>query len=86
MKSTSRFENFLEKCIEIGIKQITPIVCERTENKKFNKIRLTKIMVSALKQSYRFELPILNDPRSYRGWSKIAKLFKGHDFGSSNNS
>lgn len=71
LKSTSRFENFLEKCIEIGIKQITPIVCERTENKKFNKIRLTKIMVSALKQSYRFELPILNDPVNFKVFCKI---------------
>ena len=71
LKSTSRFENFLEKCIEIGIKQITPIVCERTENKKFNKIRLTKIMVSAMKQSYRFELPILNDPVNFKVFCKI---------------
>ena len=71
LKSTSRFENFLEKSIEIGIKKITPIVCERTENKKFNKIRLTKIMVSALKQSYRFELPILNDPVNFKIFCKI---------------
>ncbi len=71
LKSASRFENFLEKCIELGIKEITPIVCERTENKKFNKTRLNKIMVSALKQSYRFELPILNDPVNFNFFCKI---------------
>jgi len=71
LKSASRFENFLEKCIELGIKEITPIVCERTENKKFNKTRLYKIMVSALKQSYRFELPILNDPVNFKVFCKI---------------
>ena len=71
LKSTSRFENFLEKCTEIGINEITPIVCQRTENKKFNKIRLIKIMVSAMKQSYRFQLPILNDPVNFKVFCKI---------------
>ena len=34
LKNTSRFEWFLEKATEIGVSEIIPLVCERTEKQK----------------------------------------------------
>ncbi len=60
-KSTDRFEWFLEKSTEIGIGSITPILCDRAERSVIKKNRLEKILVSAMKQSLRLWLPVLND-------------------------
>src|SRR5215471_9168051 len=35
VKNTSRFEWFLEKATEIGVNEIIPLICERTEKEKF---------------------------------------------------
>ena len=60
LKSNDRFEWFLEKASEIGISEITPIICERSERKFLNENRLQKVLVSAMKQSLKSHLPILN--------------------------
>ena len=60
LKSTPRFENFLEKVTEIGVKEITPIICHRTIKKNINYNRCTRILASAIKQSFKFKLPTLN--------------------------
>ena len=54
-------EWFLEKSSEIGIDQITPVLCERSERRVIKKNRLDKILISALKQSQGVYLPILNE-------------------------
>lgn len=59
-KNIDRFEWFLEKATEIGISEITPLLCEHSERKTLNHERLQKIVVAALKQSQRAYLPILN--------------------------
>ena len=59
-KNINRLEWFLEKVTEIGIHQITPLVCDHSERKIIKKERLDKIIVSALKQSKQFYKPILN--------------------------
>ena len=59
-KSNERFEWFLEKASEIGISEITPIICERSERKFINEKRLNKVLVSAMKQSIKAHHPILN--------------------------
>lgn len=59
-KNINRFEWFLEKATEIGIHQITPILCEHSERKTIKLERLNKIIISALKQSQQFYLPKLN--------------------------
>ncbi len=56
-KSTDRFEWFLEKATEIGVNEITPIICERSERKKVKHERSEKIVQSAMKQSLRTFLP-----------------------------
>jgi 16S rRNA (uracil1498-N3)-methyltransferase len=59
-KINDRFEWFLEKATEIGIDQITPILCERSERKTIKMERLERIIQSATKQSLQAFLPRLN--------------------------
>lgn len=61
-KNMERFEWFLEKATEIGITEITPLICHRTERKQIKKERLERILVSAMKQSLKAFKPILNAP------------------------
>jgi len=65
-KSTSRFEWFLEKSIEIGIGKITPLVCENSERKTINYNRLNKIIIAACKQSLTMHIPKINKLTSFK--------------------
>ena len=60
IKSSSRMEWFIEKATELGVNEITPIICFNTERKSLNLDRCQKIMISAVKQSKRFFIPKLN--------------------------
>lgn len=59
-KNIDRFEWFLEKATEIGVDEITPILCEHSERKVIKDERLNKIIIAAMKQSQRAYLPKLN--------------------------
>lgn len=61
-KNIDRFEWFLEKATEIGVSQITPIICERSERKVVKLERLKRIILNAAKQSLKYHLPKLNEP------------------------
>jgi 16S rRNA (uracil1498-N3)-methyltransferase len=61
-KLNDRFEWLLEKATEIGITQITPIICNHSERKRIKPERYEKIIQSAAKQSLKCHFPILNDP------------------------
>lgn len=58
-KNIDRFEWFLEKCTEIGIDEITPLLSEHSERKVVKPERLEKILVAAMKQSLKAYLPEL---------------------------
>ena len=60
-KMNDRYEWFLEKATEIGVNEITPIICERSERKVIKSERMQKVIQSAMKQSLRAHLPQLND-------------------------
>jgi len=62
-KMNDRFEWFLEKATEIGIDEVTPVICEHSERKQVKTERLEKVILSAMKQSLKFKLPILNEPK-----------------------
>ena len=64
-KNISRFEWFLEKATEIGIDEITPIICNRSERKKLNIQRCNRILISSIKQSLKFYKPKLNAPSNF---------------------
>lgn len=59
-KNMDRLEWFVEKATEIGVHQITPIVCQQNERKRVKIERLQKIGISAMKQSLGAFLPIIN--------------------------
>ena len=65
-KNIDRIEWFLEKATEIGIQEITPLICDHSERKDVKIERLEKIMVSAMKQSLKAYLPTLNPPKSFK--------------------
>lgn len=64
-KMNERFEWFLEKSTEIGINEITPIICEHSERKVLKLERMNKILVAAMKQSKQAYLPKLNTAVSF---------------------
>jgi len=62
VKNASRFEWFLEKATEIGVTEIIPLLCERTERQHFRYDRMKGILVSAMLQSQQTWLPVLHEP------------------------
>lgn len=60
-KQMDRLEWFVEKATEIGITEITLIECQNSERSKIKTDRLIKKAISAMKQSHRLFLPIIND-------------------------
>lgn len=65
VKNSSRFEWFLEKATEIGVSEIIPLICERTEKEKFRYDRMKGICVSAMLQSQQCWLPVLHQPIAF---------------------
>lgn len=60
-KNIDRFEWFLEKATELGIEEITPLLCEHSERRSVKEERCKKILLSAMKQSEQAWLPVLNE-------------------------
>ena len=69
-KSNNRFEWFLEKATEIGVDQITPLICDRSERKYVNIDRMQKIILSAAKQSLKSKLPKLKEAILFQDFIK----------------
>ncbi|GGG09822.1 ribosomal RNA small subunit methyltransferase E [Dokdonia pacifica] len=69
-KLNDRFEWFLEKSTEIGITEITPIICDHSERKQIKEERFNKILQSAMKQSLQVHLPILHPAISFKDFIK----------------
>ncbi|SOC80296.1 16S rRNA (uracil1498-N3)-methyltransferase [Salinimicrobium sediminis] len=61
-KMNDRYEWFLEKATEIGIQEITPVICDHSERKVVKTERFQRVIQSALKQSLHSRMPILNEP------------------------
>ncbi len=72
-KNIDRFEWFLEKAVELGVWEITPIHTAFGERSKLNFERLEKIIVSALKQSLRLYKPTLHP------WKKFHDILNSND-------
>ena len=62
LKNNDRLEWFIEKAVELGIDEITPLICTRTEKPGIKRDRLEGLIISAMKQSVKTYLPVLNDP------------------------
>ncbi|MDZ4792695.1 MAG: RsmE family RNA methyltransferase [Bacteroidota bacterium] len=66
IKNANRFEWFLEKATEIGVSEIIPLICERTEKEKFRQDRMQGIVISAMLQSQQCWLPLLQEPQQFK--------------------
>ena len=69
-KMNDRYEWFLEKATEIGVHEITPIICDRSERKVINQERFEKILLTAMKQANMLFLPKLNAAKTFKEFIK----------------
>ncbi len=69
-KNNDRIEWFLEKATEIGISEITPIICKNSERKTIKIDRMNRIVESAMKQSYKAYHPIINEAIKFSDFIK----------------
>jgi 16S rRNA (uracil1498-N3)-methyltransferase len=65
LKNANRLEWLLEKVTEIGVTEIIPLICERTEKQHFRQDRMQHILVSAMLQSQQVWLPVLSMPAPF---------------------
>ncbi len=79
IKNPSRFEWFLEKATEIGVTEIIPLLCERTEKERFRYDRMKGICISAMLQSQQCWLPVLHEPTQFENM-EVWKLENGSNF------
>lgn len=77
-KNIERTEWFLEKATEIGIDEISLIICQRSERKEAKAERLNKIITAAIKQSLKAYHPVLNEPKVLS--ELLAMPFDGQKF------
>ena len=77
-KMNDRYEWFLEKATEIGVDEITPIICDHSERKVIKTERFDKILISAMKQSNQMYLPVLNEPIKLNDF--LSKEISGQKF------
>lgn len=67
-KNQDRFEWFLEKTTEMGIDEITPLICSRSERKDIKIERSEKVIIAAMKQSIIAKKPIINSPVPFKSF------------------
>jgi 16S rRNA (uracil1498-N3)-methyltransferase len=65
IKNPERLEWFVEKSVEIGIDEITPLICRNTEKPGIKIDRLNNIIISAMKQSVKAFMPLLNESMNF---------------------
>lgn len=66
LKNHERFEWFIEKSVEIGVDEITPLICSNTEKPGIKPERINSLIVSAMKQSLKTRLTILNESCNFQ--------------------
>jgi 16S rRNA (uracil1498-N3)-methyltransferase len=64
-KNPDRLEWFVEKATELGIDKITFLRTEHTEKVFLKKERLSKVAISAMKQSLKATLPVISDLQNF---------------------
>ncbi|RYY32071.1 MAG: 16S rRNA (uracil(1498)-N(3))-methyltransferase [Sphingobacteriaceae bacterium] len=77
-KNIERLEWFLEKATEIGIDEVSLIICQRSERKEARTDRLNRIITSAVKQSIKAYHPVLNEAVSFNKF--ISSVSEGQKF------
>ena len=65
LKNGSRFEWFVEKAAELGVSEIIPMLCERSEKLHFRMERKKNILLSAMLQSQQTWMPVIHEPKKF---------------------
>jgi 16S rRNA (uracil1498-N3)-methyltransferase len=84
LKNPERFEWFVEKVVEIGVNEITPVICKNTEKPGIKTERIRSIIISAMKQSLKAYEPQLNPVESFGEFineNHAGKLLIAHCYG-----
>lgn len=68
LKNPERFEWFIEKSVEIGIDEITPIICKNTEKQSVKHERINNIIIAAMKQSLKAKITLFNELCSFENF------------------
>lgn len=71
LKNPERFEWFVEKSVEIGVDEITPVICRNTEKSGIKTDRVNNLIISAMKQSVKADKPVLNIPYTFVDFIKL---------------
>ncbi len=83
----SNYFNFMiQKATELGVTKFLPIIFDRTIVRKINKERLEKVIIEAVEQSNRIQVPDIEDPQNLRDFldkSDVDLIFT--DLNSKNN-
>lgn len=77
-KMNDRYEWFLEKATEIGVHEITPLICDHSERKVVKINRFERVLQSAMKQSLHLSIPKLNE--EVKVSALISANFEGQKF------
>lgn len=77
-KNMDRVEWFAEKATEIGIDHLTPLLCRYSERKEVKLPRIEKILISAMKQSQKSFVPVLDEMISFSEFIRLP--FDGQKF------
>lgn len=67
-KNIDRYEWFVEKATELGVDEISPIICQRSERKELRVDRVNKVITAAVKQSLTAYHPKLNEAISWKNF------------------
>ena len=71
----SNYFNFMiQKATELGVTKFIPIIFDRTIVRKINKERLEKVIIEAVEQSNRINVPSIEDPQSLKDFLSNKKM------------
>jgi 16S rRNA (uracil1498-N3)-methyltransferase len=70
LKNNDRLEWFIEKSVEIGVDEITPLICRNSEKTTVKTERINNLIISAMKQSLKATKTKLNDPVTFHDFIK----------------
>lgn len=64
-KNFNRIEWMVERMVELGLDELTPLFSQRSERVKWKSDRLERLVLAACKQSLKCTLPIIHEPRTF---------------------
>ena len=67
-KRSNRLDFLIEKLVEIGIQDISPLITAHSERKKINTDRYRKKIISASTQSLKYHFPVLHEQTTFKAF------------------